>query len=102
MKRYQDYLIKALKDPEEAAGYLNAALEDGDERMFLVALRNVAEARGGFTRLSRNTKLNRANLYKIFSKKGNPEVQTLCQILNQFGLRVAVATKKERPLHRAA
>ena len=102
MKRYQDSLIKALKDPREAAGYLNAVLEEGDQKMFLVALRNVAEACGGLTKLSRHTKLNRANLYKTFSKKGNPEVQTLCQILDQFGLRVAVATKKESHLRRAA
>ena len=26
---YQSYLIDSLKDPEEAAGYLNAALEGG-------------------------------------------------------------------------
>jgi len=102
MKSYQDSLIKALKDPEAAAGYLNAALEDGDKMMFLIALRNVAEARGGFTKLSRLAKLNRANLYKILSKKGNPEIQTLCQILDQFGLRVAVEPKKDSTIRRAA
>ncbi len=26
---YQSYLIDSLKDPEEASGYLNAALEGG-------------------------------------------------------------------------
>ena len=102
MKKYQDSLIKALRDPREAAGYLNAVLEEGDDRMFLVALRNVAEARGGFTKLSRLAKLNRANLYKILSKKGNPEIQTLCQILDQFGLRVAVEPKKDNSIRRAA
>ncbi|NNJ95165.1 MAG: transcriptional regulator, partial [Halobacteria archaeon] len=44
---YQDYLIEALADPVEAAGYLNVALEDGDKELFLLALRNVAEARLG-------------------------------------------------------
>jgi len=93
MKKYHDSLIEALKKPEEAAAYLNAALEEGDKDMFLVALRNVAEARGGMAKLSRRAKLNRANLYKVFSKHGNPEMQTLTHILNKFGLRLAVAAK---------
>ncbi len=45
--KYQDYLIKSLQDPEEAAGYLNAALEGGDIEVFLLALNNVVKAHGG-------------------------------------------------------
>lgn len=101
MKRYHDSLIKALKDPREAAEYLNAALGEGNEEMFLVALRNVAEAHGGMVRLSRLAKLNRANLYKIFSKKGNPEIQTLAGILDTLGLRLAVAPKSKHFLRAA-
>ena len=94
MKRYQESLIHALRDPEEAAAYLNAALEDGRGEMFLVALRNVAEANGGMSAVSQKSKLNRANLYKIFSKNGNPEINSLSQILRLFGLRLAVASRK--------
>lgn len=90
MRRYHDYLIESLKDPEEAAGYLNFVLEEGDRDMFLIALKNVAEAHGGMTKLSRRLKLNRPNLYKILSKKGNPEIKTLTHILNGFGLRLAI------------
>lgn len=101
MKRYHESLIEALKDPEEAAEYLNAVLEEGDKKMFLVALKNVAEACGGMSKLSRVTKLNRANLYKIFSKSGNPEIQTLSNILGIFGLRLAVEVKPGRVLKAA-
>ena len=101
MKKYHDSLIKALKDPSEAAEYLNAALEEGDSQMFLVALRNVAEACGGMSQLSKMTKLNRANLYKIFSKKGNPEINTLTQILEIFGLRLTVVAKSKKILRAA-
>ena len=41
---YQKDLIEALKDPCEAAAYLNAAIEEGEREVFLLALRNVAEA----------------------------------------------------------
>lgn len=43
---YDDYLIEALKNQRRAKAYLNAALEDGNPRVFLMALRNVAQARG--------------------------------------------------------
>ena len=42
---YQDELLKALTDPEEAAAYLNAAIDEGSEELFLLALRNIGEAR---------------------------------------------------------
>ena len=41
---YQEYLIKSLKDPEEAIGYLNAALESGDIEVFLIAIHHVVQA----------------------------------------------------------
>ena len=103
MKKYHDSLIKALKDPEEAAEYLNAAIEEGDTEMLLVALRNVVEANGGMSKLSRGAKLNRANLYKMLSKNGNPEIKTLDHVLHVFGLRVAITTiEKAHHLSRAA
>ncbi len=43
---YQEDLVAALKDPREEAAYLNAAIEEGDRALFLLALRNVAEAHG--------------------------------------------------------
>lgn len=46
-KSYQAELIESLRDPREAAEYLNAALEEVDPELFLLALRNVAEAQGG-------------------------------------------------------
>ncbi len=39
--------IQWLKDSENAAGYLNAAIEEGDKDALLLALRKIAEAEGG-------------------------------------------------------
>ncbi|HAO22560.1 MAG TPA: transcriptional regulator [Desulfobacteraceae bacterium] len=44
-RSYHDELLKDLTDPQEAAAYLNAALEEGSAELFLIALRNIAEAR---------------------------------------------------------
>jgi probable addiction module antidote protein len=91
---YHDYLIAGLKDRREAAEYLNAAMQDEDPRVFLIALRNVAEARGlGITKLARRAKLNRESLYRMLSKKGNPELQSLTHILDALGMKLSVKAK---------
>ncbi len=100
-KSYHESLIKALEDPDEAAEYLNAVLEDGDARLFLVALKHVAEARGGMAKLSHTAKLSRPNLYRSLTKTGNPEFGTLANILNSLGLRLAVIAKHGHSLRTA-
>lgn len=90
-KSYQSDLINALKDPVEAQEYLNAALEDGNPEVFLLALRDVAEARlGGIKQLADVTKLNRESLYRMLSEKGNPELNSLNVILSTLGFRLAI------------
>ena len=69
---YDDYLIESLKDRRRAEAYLNAALEEDDPRVFLLALRNVAQARG-MSKLAAKSSLNRESLYKMLSKRGNPQ-----------------------------
>lgn len=87
---YQEYLTKSLQDPEEAAGYLNAALEGGDIDVFLVALKNVINARGGISDLATKTKKSRTSLYKTLSKKGNPYLQGTNDILHAIGMHLIV------------
>lgn len=93
---YQAWLIESLKNPAEAAGYLNAAMEEGDPSLFLLALRNVAEAHGGLLKLSQKTKLNRVNLYRMLSRQGNPEINSLAKLLDAMGFRLAIEAKSTR------
>lgn len=84
---WQPVLIKSLEDPAEAAGYLNAALEEGDKKLFLLALRNVIEAQGNLTRVAKLAKLNRVSLYKMLSAKGNPGFANILTLLKIVGIR---------------
>src|SRR5512136_936711 len=86
---YRTGLLEDLVDPEEAAAYLNAALEDGDQQVFLLALRDIMDARG-ITQVARDAQLNRENLYRILSPKGNPQLSSLTSLLHGVGLRLAV------------
>jgi len=87
---YQKDLIEALKDPCEVAAYLNAAIEEGDREVFLLALRNVAEANGGMGTVAAKANLSRESLYRMLSKRGNLEIKSLFTLLHTMGLRLAV------------
>lgn len=89
---YLDGLREDLQDPETAAAYLNAAIEDGSQEMLLLALRDVAESKG-LTRLAKEAVLNREHLYRILSEKGNPRLSSFVALLDSLGLRLSVAAK---------
>jgi probable addiction module antidote protein len=91
---YQPDLIERLRDPQESQEYLNAALEKNDSELFLLALRNVAEAQGGVAQLAEKAKLNRESLYRMLSERGNPELRSLEALLHALGFRLAVAANR--------
>jgi len=95
IRSYQKDLVKSLKNRGEAQAYLNAALEDGDPEVFLLALRDVAQAQlGGVGKLAKSSGLNRENLYRMLSKKGNPELASLQTLLEALGFRLSVELNK--------
>ncbi|MBA2649862.1 MAG: putative addiction module antidote protein [Legionella sp.] len=97
---YHDEFIDSLRNPEEAYGYLQVAIEeyqdDNDAEALLVALRNVAIAQGGMTELAKKTHLNRQNLYNILSKKGNPRLDTFGLILKGLGFKLSIEQSEAR------
>ena len=87
---FKEDLTERLKDPKQAKGYLEAALADGDPDLFLEALKDVAEARGGIGRIAKVTKLHRTGLYRIFSHHGNPTYKNLRTIMEALGFRFTI------------
>jgi probable addiction module antidote protein len=87
---HRERLIDELRaDPELAAEYLNAAAADGDPRVYLAALRTVAEAQG-MARVAKVAGVPRESLYRALSSGGNPRFSTLHAILKAAGLKMAV------------
>ena len=95
-RSYKEHLLEALQDPEEAAAYINAALEDDDPHMFLMALRDVAEAQGGMTRLAERSHINRESLYRTLSARGNPRFTNLRAVLDAVGMNICVDPSKPK------
>lgn len=87
---YATQLLEDLKDPGEAAAYLEAAIQEGDREALLIAMRHVAAAHGGMGVIAQQTGLSRESLYRAFSKRGNPTVATLASVLAATGLRLSV------------
>ena len=94
VKNYRVGLLKRLREPKYAAEYLAQVLAESDSQAFLIALKDVVEATGGVGDLAGHVGLKRPSLYKILSKRGNPTLATLQEILKPLGLRVSVALDK--------
>ena len=97
---YEDWLIENLKDRKEAAAYLEAAIEDGDQAVLMLALRHVAQAQGGVAEIARRANLTREATYKMLSKAGNPALSSLTAVLAATGLRLSVKLMPVAPRSR--
>ncbi len=93
---YTRHLEKRLKSPRHITGLLNVVIADPDKRVFLLTMRDVIKANGGFLKLARDTGISREHLYYIFSDKGNPTFETIQKVLNQYGVRFSISRFKEK------
>ncbi|RKQ41021.1 DNA-binding protein [Enterobacter sp. R1(2018)] len=89
-------MIEELRaDPAYAEIYLQTALdeiyEDGGVPAFLIALRQVIEARGGVSEISKKSGIARQHIYKALSKNGNPTLITLTELTRAAGVRLTPA-----------
>ncbi|MDQ2922328.1 MAG: putative addiction module antidote protein, partial [Acidobacteriota bacterium] len=90
MKEYIDDLYERPRDPKYAEEYLKAALEEGDEGTFLLALRDVADTRG-LSQVASEAQLNREHVYRLLSAKGNPRLTTIQALLRALGFQLGVS-----------
>lgn len=89
---HDEAMAKELhENPEFAVEYLRAALEEGDDpQILLIALRRIAESRGGIAKVAQEAGIERESLYRALSAKGNPRLSTLVAVTRAVGLRLTV------------
>ena len=78
-------VAKYLDNNEIIAEYLSQILEDGDLNELLVAIGDIARAKG-MTQIAKDTGLGRESLYKTFSMDSKPKFDTIVKVLNSFGV----------------
>ena len=89
---HDEAVIRHLREePRFAAEYLKAAIEDSEEpKVLLLALRRLAEARGGLTKIAKAAGVERESLYRALSARGNPRLSTVVGIMKAVGLKLTV------------
>ena len=83
-RSYQSYLIESLKDPQEAAAYLEAVLEDGNAEEVRLALSNVAAAQMAENPTGKHLYVETTEL----------DIFNLVQLLKQLGFRLSIAPEE--------
>ncbi|NJR57109.1 MAG: transcriptional regulator [Acaryochloris sp. CRU_2_0] len=97
-KSYHSYLIESLKDPAEAAAYLDAVLEDGDLKHILLALKNLAEARRDLIGTSEELASDWKNCYQSLVQGETPGLPAIATLLSELGLKLSVTVKERQPV----
>jgi probable addiction module antidote protein len=77
--------VEYLDNEEVIAEYLNAALEDENPDVFLVAISDVAKARG-MAQLAKDTGLGRESLYKALAPGAKPRYDTVLKLIRALGV----------------
>ena len=84
-----------LDNEETIAEYLAAALENPDQDAFLIAVRDVAKARG-IANVAARAGLGRESLYKTLQPGAKPRFETVRRLLAALGVKLDVSASKER------
>ena len=91
---------ECLDNEEVIAEYLAAALEDSDPEAFMMAVSNVAKARG-IAKIASDSGLGRESLYKALAPGAKPRFETVRKLVDALGVRWTVAppTRSRRRAH---
>ena len=73
---------KFLDSEEAVSEYINAALEEDDPDVFLMALANVIKARG-VAKIAAEAGLGRESLYKALAPGARPRYDTVLKLTSQ-------------------
>lgn len=76
-----------LTDDAAIAEYVAAVLEDGNPDLLLLALGDVARARG-MAQVAKDAGLGRESLYKALSPGAKPRFETIVKVARALGVRL--------------
>jgi probable addiction module antidote protein len=76
-----------LDNEEVISEYLSVALEDPDPDILLMAVRNVARAKG-MSQLAKDSGLGRESLYKALTPGAKPRYETVLKLISALGVKL--------------
>ena len=87
---------KYLTDDEAVAEYMNAVLEADDPDLLLLALGDVARARG-MAQVAKDAGLGRESLYKALAPGAKPRFDTVLKVARALGVRLTAHPVEHTP-----
>jgi len=85
-------ILDYLDNEKAIASYLQVALEENNPSGFLVAIGDVVRARG-INAMAEEMGVSREGLYKSFSGKRKPNIETVFNALDKLGLQIIIQPK---------
>ncbi|WP_028223211.1 addiction module antidote protein [Paraburkholderia oxyphila] len=83
-----------LDDEETIASYISSAMEADDQDVLLLALADVAKARG-MAKVAADAGLGRESLYKTLKPGASPKFETVAKIMHALGIKLTAAPEKK-------
>jgi len=80
-----------LNDEKSIAAYLSAIVEEGDPKLLLAAISDVAKARG-MSKVAFDSGLGRESLYKALNPNAKPRFDTILRVLSSLGLQIGFSS----------
>lgn len=90
---YQEELIESIKDPLEAAAYIEACLEEADPEVLRLALKDIVEAHQRMNQLSEKAKVLYGKFERMLSENKGEAIYLLSALLDALGFHLAVKVK---------
>ncbi|GBF82218.1 addiction module antidote protein [Aphanothece sacrum] len=91
LRNFDEFIEEELQDSEFASAYLQEALEEGGIPLFLIALKQIVQAKKGLTNVAQETGLGIENLNKNLSEQGNPHLLTIEKVLKSIGMKLTIS-----------
>ena len=82
-------VAKYLKDDHAIAEYMSAVMEANDPDLLLLALGDVARAKG-MTQVAKDAGLGRESLYKALAPGAKPRFETVMKVAHALGVKFTV------------
>ena len=76
-----------LDNQESIAAYLSAIVEDGNPKLLLSAISDIAKARG-MAKIASDSGLGRECLYKALNPESKHRFETILKVLNSLGVKI--------------
>ena len=78
-----------LDNPKLIYEYLKASFAEGDSRLLMSAIANVAQAKG-INETGRKSNIKHEHLYEDLSTNSSPKFDTVKQLIESFGYKLAI------------